>query len=58
MNKASERQQRYDAENTRRVTLKLNRLTDADILARLDSEPSMQGFIKTAIREKLARESV
>lgn len=48
-------QRRYDAENTRQVHLKLNRRTDGDVLERLDSVPSKQGYIKRLIREDLER---
>ncbi len=46
---------RYDRENTRPLKLKLNLKLDADIIAKLDSEPSMQGYIKRLIREDIAR---
>lgn len=46
---------RYDAANTTRVSLKLNNKTDADILAKLEQEPSMQGYIKQLIRQDLKR---
>lgn len=50
MNKASERQARYDAKNTRRYTIKLNVRTDADIIAKLESVDNVQGYIKDLIR--------
>lgn len=53
MNKASERQARYDAKATTRVGLKLNNNTDADILKWLEKQPSKQGAIKEAIREMI-----
>lgn len=43
-------QQRYDAKATRRYGFKLNKGTDADIIAKLESVPSMQGYIKALIR--------
>lgn len=43
-------QQRYDAKTARGVYLKLNKVTDADILAKLETVPSMQGYIKSLIR--------
>ena len=43
-------QARYDAANTVTVTLKLNRKTDADIIAVLDAQPNRQGYIKQALR--------
>lgn len=46
---------RYDKENTRPLKLKLNLVHDADIIAKLESEPSMQGYVKRLIREDIAR---
>ena len=46
---------RYDKENTRPLKLKLNLVHDADIIAKLETEPSMQGYIKRLIREDIAR---
>ena len=46
---------RYDRENTRSLKLKLNLVHDADVIAKLESEPSMQGYIKRLIREDIAR---
>lgn len=48
-------QRKYDAENTRQVHLKLNRRTDGDVLEKLDSVPSKQGYIKRLIRADLKR---
>lgn len=50
-------QGRYDASNTRQIKLKLNRKTDADILARLAEEENKQGYIKTLIRKDIEKES-
>ena len=44
---------KYDAANTKRIALKLNKTTDADILELLDSLDNKQGFIKSLIREYL-----
>ena len=41
--------EKYDRANTIRITLKLNRTTDAEILAKLDSVESKQGYIKALI---------
>ena len=46
---------RYDKENTHPLKLKLNLKLDADILAKLETVPSMQGYIKHLIREDIAR---
>ena len=43
-------QERYHAQNIKRVNLNLNQSTDADILEWLASQPSKQGAIKQAIR--------
>ena len=50
----SEAKKAWDAANTRREVLKLNRHTDADILDWLDQQKSKQGAIKQAIREHLS----
>ena len=55
MNKASERQARYDAKATVRVNLKLNKGTDSDILEWLERQPSKQGAIKKLIRDEIER---
>lgn len=49
-------QERYDKGNTTRVSLKLNKKYDADILEYLDKSGNKQGTIKAALREKMARE--
>ena len=49
MSKAA--QERYDRENTVRVTIKLNKKTDAEIIELLSSAPSKQGLIKLALKE-------
>jgi hypothetical protein len=49
-------QAKYDAKHTRQVHLKLNRRTDWDVLKKLDSVPSKQGYIKDLIRADLAKE--
>lgn len=54
-NKATERQARYDATHTKQIKLKLNTETDADVLAWLDSQDSMQGAIKRLIRAEIER---
>lgn len=48
-------QNKYDKEHTRQVHLKLNRRTDEDVLEKLDSVPSKQGYIKDLIRADLRR---
>ncbi len=41
--------EKYDRANTIRISLKLNKTTDAEILAKLDSVESKQGYIKALI---------
>lgn len=54
---ASEAQKRavakYDLEHTRQIKLKLNTMTDADIIQRLNQEPNKQGWIKELIRKEI-----
>jgi hypothetical protein len=49
-------QEKYDRNNTVRYSLKLNKKTDADIIAAFDKQTSKQAFVKKAIRELLAKE--
>lgn len=49
-------QKRYDEANRvrwRMVNLKLNKDTDADIIEKLESEGSMNGYIKKLIRKDM-----
>lgn len=48
-------QARYDRTHCTRVYLKLNTVLDADILAKLDTVPSKQGYIKDLIRSDIER---
>lgn len=48
-------QQRYDRKACVGLYLKLNRATDADILARLESVENKQGYVKSLIRADIAR---
>lgn len=50
-----ERQARYDAKNTLRVNIKLNRNTDSDIIDYLNSVDNKQGLFKKLIREDIER---
>ena len=47
-------QKRYDAQNTRVYTFKLNNRTDADLIEYLDGVPNKQGAIKAALREYIS----
>lgn len=57
MNKASERQARYDAKATTQVKMKLHLENDRDVLEWLAKQPSKQGAIKDLIREAIKKES-
>lgn len=51
----------YDRENTRRINLKLNNKTDADIIQRLEAMKNgegIQGYLKRLIREDMKRRNV
>ena len=50
---ASERQWKYDKANTKSYRLKLNKKTDADIIAWLEQVPNKQGYIKELIRKDM-----
>lgn len=48
----------YDRENTRRINLKLNNRTDADIIRRLEAlkeTEGIQGYLKRLIREDMKK---
>lgn len=48
---------KYDRENTISFIVKLNKKTDADIIAFFSElDRSRMGFIKEAVREKMQRE--
>ena len=49
-------QAKYDSANTRKITLKFNLQTDADVLERLDQVDNRQGYIKQLIRDDIAKE--
>lgn len=51
-------QRRYDAEHAVHVPIKLNRKTDADIIALLEKQPSKQGYIKSALRAIIKTEEI
>ena len=48
-------QAKYDKANTKQVMLKLNKITDADILELLDQTPNVQGYIKQLIRDDIRK---
>ncbi len=51
------RQAAYDKANCRRFQLKFNLRTDADVLAQLDRQKSVQGYIRDLIRADIAAQS-
>lgn len=46
---------KYDKNNTKRISLKLNLSTDSDILSKLESEKNVQGYIKKLIRSDILK---
>lgn len=46
---------KYNAKNTVQVPIRLNKNTDADIIARLETVASKQGYIKELIRRDMSR---
>ena len=52
-NKATAAQAKYDKAHCRTYGLKLNLETDNDIIQKLSSVPSMQGYIKQLIRQDI-----
>ena len=52
----TEIQNRYDAKNTKHYSLKYNLNYDADIIQKLSTVDSIQGYIKQLIRADIAKE--
>ena len=48
-------QARYDAKTAYKVGLKLNRKTDADLIAALEAAPNKQALIKEALRAHIEK---
>ena len=46
---------KYDAENTTQIKMKLNNVTDADILEHLQKVGNVQGYIKELIRSDIEK---
>lgn len=46
---------KYDAIHTKQIKLKLNVITDCDILKRLDEVENKQGYIKGLIRDDISK---
>lgn len=51
MNSKSKASMKYTKANVKQVPLALNKKTDADIIAILNAQDNVQGFIKKLIRE-------
>ncbi len=49
------RDARYNAKSSRHYGIKLNVKTDAELIARLDSAGSINGYIRRLIREDIER---
>ena len=47
-------QMKYMANNIRRFQLAINRKTEPDLLAHLESQPNLQGYLKSLIRADMA----
>lgn len=45
----------WQKKNVKRVVIKLNKRTDADIIGELEDKPSVQGYIKEAIRDYMKK---
>lgn len=50
-------QSEYDQMFTTQFTMKLNNATDSDIIARIQSMPNKQGYLKWLVREDIQRSS-
>lgn len=50
-------QMKYDKENRRTYGFRLHNTLDRDIIEKLSSVPSMQGYIKQLIRDDINREN-
>lgn len=59
MKKTSDAQKRavrkYDAENTKSFLLKLNKKTDADIIAHLEQQSNKLAYLKKLIRDDMQK---
>lgn len=45
----------WQREHIKRITVKLNKSTDADIIERLEHESSVQGYLKRLVREDIIK---
>lgn len=46
-------QKKYNSEKIKRISLNLNRLTDSDIIEKIEGVPNKQEFIKESIRKNM-----
>ena len=51
----SKAKKKWVREHTIMVTIKLNHNTDADIIRKLENIPNRQGYIKSVIRQDIAK---
>ena len=49
------KQARYDAKMARHFHLKFNRGTDAEVIAKLESVPNVQSYIRELIKADIAK---
>jgi hypothetical protein len=55
MEKKVDRRTKYDREKVRHWHIKMNLETEADLIAQVERQPSMQGYLKRLIREDIKR---
>lgn len=46
-------QSKYDKENTKQIILKLNLVSDADVIAKLSGSTNKQGYLKALVRDDM-----
>lgn len=51
-------QQKYELKAMKQISLKLNRNTDSDVIAKLDSVDNVRGYIISLIREDIEIENL
>ena len=49
-------QKKYNANNTKQIKFSFNVKTDADILEKLEEQPSKMGYVKKLIRQDIERQ--
>ena len=58
MEKTERPQERYDRLYSKKYMLKVNKRTEADIIAKLEAVPNKQGYIKELIRRDIQDNSM